>query len=55
MMTDTIVIAELNKGKVHPTTGELVVAAGMMGEFVYSYRSMFRFIGCRLDFFYKWN
>lgn len=31
-MTDTIVIAELNKGKVHPTTGELVVAAGMMGN-----------------------
>ncbi|MAV43039.1 MAG: electron transfer flavoprotein subunit alpha/FixB family protein [Euryarchaeota archaeon TMED248] len=30
-MTDTIVIAELNKGKIHSTTSELVAAAGMIG------------------------
>jgi len=30
-MTDTIVIAEINKGKIHSTTSELVAAAGMIG------------------------
>jgi len=32
MMTETIVIAELNKGKVHSTTNELISAAGMIGN-----------------------
>lgn len=32
MMTETIVIAELNKGKIHSTTNELVTAAGMIGS-----------------------
>ena len=31
-MTETIVIAELNKGKVHSTTNELISAAGMIGN-----------------------
>lgn len=31
-MTNTIVIAELNKGSIHPTTKELVSAANMLGS-----------------------
>tara|TARA_B100000674_G_scaffold102374_1_gene74697 strand:+ start:1162 stop:2094 length:933 start_codon:yes stop_codon:yes gene_type:complete len=31
-MTDTIVIAELSKGKINATTNELVTAAGMLGS-----------------------